>query len=66
MRTHCVQGEGGGQKLANCCVRTLWMAPNFTTSLTARLKTRRRDSAIYREHLTQKNQRENRVGENKK
>ena len=30
MRTHCVQGGGrGGQKMANFCVRTLWMAPNY-------------------------------------
>ena len=27
LRTHCVHGEGGGQKLAKLCVRTLWMAP---------------------------------------
>ena len=29
MRKHCVQGGGGGQKLANFCVRALKMAPKF-------------------------------------
>ena len=31
LRTHCVHGGGGGQKLAKFCVRTLWMAPYGTT-----------------------------------
>ena len=27
MLTYCVQGEGGGQMLADFCVRPLWMDP---------------------------------------
>ena len=34
MRTHSVQGGGGGgQKFADFCVRTLWMAPNLVLKI---------------------------------
>ena len=33
MRMHCVQGGGWGQKMANFCVRTLWMAPKYCVIL---------------------------------